>query len=199
MIQSLCKRVILLENGAVIRDGAVSDVIPHYQNIVFKNAESKMKKRISALQSKVKDDTRRLVDFVDVCIRNEKNQDNEGFKTGENIEIELEYKARETIESPVFMCEIVRADSVLCCSSRSDEAGINIGAIEGNGKIRINLNKTLLNSGVYMVKLSIWDKEMIHPYVVRNKDIIRVEFKDKSEIDQLSSVFVHPVKWEIKR
>jgi len=198
MIQSLCKRVILLQNGAIIRDGAVSDVIPHYQNIVFKNAENKMMKKMSTLQSKIKVDTRRLVNFADVHIRDEKNQDKEGFKTGENIEIELEYSAREMIESPVFMCEIVRADGVLCCFSRSDEAGINIDAIEGKGKIKINLNKTLLNSGVYMAKLSIWDKEMIHPYVVRNKDIIRIEFEGKGEVDQSSSVFVHPVKWEIK-
>src|SRR5205085_4859322 len=39
MIQSLCNRVILLQNGELIKDGGPDEVIPHYQNIVYKKMQ----------------------------------------------------------------------------------------------------------------------------------------------------------------
>ena len=195
MIESLCKRVLLLQNGEVIRDGAVDDVIPYYQNIIIKNSEDEIKHKMSIADGQVRVDTRPLVDIVEVNLSDGKAGKKEKFEVGDPIVITLDYETRERVDSPVFTLGIVRADGVLCCSSSTDELGIKIGSIQGKGKVTINLGKILLAPGIYMAKLSVWDKEMIHPYAVRNKDVIRIE-SDKS--NQTDVVFIPDVKWIIK-
>jgi len=45
-----------------------------------------------------------------------------------------------------------------------------------------------------MAKLSIWDKEMIHPYIVRNKDVIRVEMNGRNS--QTNALLLPDIKWD---
>ena len=188
MIQSLCKRVILLQNGMVVKDGPVDEVIPHYQNIVYKKNEDELRHKINSMDDRVRVDTRSLVDIVHVTLK-------EKCAAGDPVTIALEYDAREKIDSPVFAFEIVRADGVLCCCSRTDESGVKIGFIQGKGKVAIDLGKNLLAPGIYMLKFSIWDKAMIHPYMTRNKDVMRVEMGAMQ--GQSEAVFMPDIKWEI--
>jgi len=188
MIQSLCKRVILLQNGEVIKDGAADLVIPHYQNIIYQKNEDDLRKKVKAMDGqRVKVDTSSLVDITHVDIK-------KTYGLGEQIHITLDYSARERIVNPIFNFDIVRADGVLCCSSRTDKLGITIDAIEGNGKISIDLGKNILAPGIYMAKFSIWDKEMIHPYVIDNKEVIRVEIEGRNSLSDV--VFLPEVKWK---
>ena len=195
MIQSLCKRVLLLQHGEVIKDGAVDDVIPHYQNIVFKNSENEIKHKMS-IDDRVRVDTRPLVDIVEVKFSNGKIENKDKFEVGDAIDINLNYEARERIDSPIFALDIIRADGVLCCSSRTDELGLKLDSINGNGKVEINLGKTYLAPGIYMAKLSIWDQEMIHPYIVRKKDIMRIEMNGRNS--QSEAVFLPMISWNIR-
>lgn len=169
MIQSLCKRVLLLQNGQLIKDGPVDDVIPHYQNIVIKQSEDDMRHKVSVAEQRVRVDTRPLVDIFNVTITDSNHNKKEKFAVEDAIEITLEYEARERVELPIFILDINRADGVLCCSSRTDELGVHIDSIQGRGRIKINLGKLFLAPGIYMFKFSVWDKEMIHTYAVRGK------------------------------
>ena len=112
----------------------------------------------------------------------------------EHVDIALEYDAKERIESPIFSFEVVRADGVVCCSSRTDRMGIKVPSIKGKGKVRLDLGKNLLAPGIYMAKFSIWDKEMIHPYVMRTKDVIRIEIDGQNKISD--AVFLPDITWE---
>jgi len=49
MIQSLCMRAILLQNGEVVKDGKVEEVFPYYQNIVTKSNEEDLLHKMSAM------------------------------------------------------------------------------------------------------------------------------------------------------
>ena len=195
MIQSLCKRVILLQNGEIIRDGEVGEVIPYYQDIVYKSSEDEIKRKMNTQDSRVQVDTHSLVDIQEVTFSDGKTGKKEKFEVKDSIVINMDYEARERIESPIFTLDIIRADGVVCCFSRTDKLGIKVDSIEGKGKITIRMDDARLASGLYMAKFSIWDKEMIHPYVVRNKDILRIE-KD-GRVNQSKQVFLPDIKWQI--
>jgi lipopolysaccharide transport system ATP-binding protein len=195
MIQSLCRRVILLQNGEVVKDGPVQDVIPHYQNIVYKKKEEELKNKINSMDGRVRLDTRPLVDIVNVYF-SDGHEKKEKFELGDRFIVTIEYDAREEIRDPRFSLDIFRGDSVLCCSSRMDDKGVNVDMIKGRGTITVDLGKMILAPGIYMTNISIWDKAMIQPYIVRNKDIIRVEIQGRSH--QSSSVFVPEITWTIK-
>jgi ABC-type proline/glycine betaine transport system ATPase subunit len=194
MIQSLCKRVILLQSGQVIQDGQVEDVIPHYENIVLKDRDEALKHKMKIINDRVQVDTRPLVDITEVNFSTNQGESKEGFGTGDTVEIALGYETREKIDNPIFIVSIIRADGVVCCTSRTDDAGVTVGVIEGKGKVKIDLGKMFLAPGVYMLKLSVWDKEMIHTYAVRSKDVIRVEM-DASH-SQTEAVFLPDFKWD---
>lgn len=195
MIQSLCRRVLLLQNGQVIRDGNVEEVIPHYQNIVNKESENALRQKMTAVSKRVQVDTHSLVDITEVSLSSGESGNKEKIEVGETVEVTLDYETSEAIEDPIFNLSIVRGDGVLCCSSRTDREGVKVGTIDGKGKVRINLGKMLLAPGVYMLKLSVWDKELIHAYTARNQDVLRVE-TDKSR--QTEAVFLPEIKWEFK-
>lgn len=187
MIQSLCKRVILLQNGEVLKDGPTEQVIPHYQNIIYKKREGELRNKMKVMDDRVKLDTRSLVDIKEVELK-------ENFGYGEPINIVLRYIAREKIENPIFSIDVVRADGVHCYSSRTDRLGIKIDVIAGNGEVAVDLGKNMLAPGIYMVKFSVWDKEMIHPYVIRNQEVIRVETEEHNSLSDV--VFLPEIKWK---
>lgn len=195
MIQSLCKRVILLQHGEVVRDGDVNEVIPHYENIVLKDRENELKHKMQAMSDQVRVDTRALVDITQVSFSDGKAGNKEKFEIGEPIEITLDYTAREEIDNPVFTFSIIRSDGVVCSYSRTDESGRKVGMLQGKGRVKIALGKSYLAPGIYMAKFSVWDKNMIHAYAVRSKDVIWVEMD--SRYSETDAVLLPDVKWEI--
>lgn len=194
MIQSLCKRVILLQDGEVIRDGNVTEVIPEYQNIVLKNRENEMKRKLEAMSGRVQVDTQSSIEITEVSLLAKGGESKEKFQTGDAIEVVLSYEAREKLDNPVFALSVFRADGVECCFSRTDEAGGTVGVIEGNGTVKVDLGKMFLAPGIYMLKIFVRDKNLIHTYVTRSKDIIRVE--STSSHSQTEAVFLPDMKWE---
>ena len=192
MIQSLCKRAILLQNGEVVKDGKVEEVFPYYQNIVYKKNEEDLLHKMSAIDGKVRIDKKSMMEITNVSISNGSSSK---LDVNDPIEFQIDYETNEVLDNPIFTIEIIRADGVLCCSSESNEAGINIGTIEGKGRIKVNLGKTLLAPGIYMAKISVWDKEMMHPYIVRNRDVFRIEYGTK----QTEGLILINANWSINK
>ncbi|MFC1510461.1 ABC transporter ATP-binding protein [Candidatus Omnitrophota bacterium] len=196
MIQSLCKRVILLEHGQVLKDGPVDEIVPIYQNIVSKNSEEEFKRKLIASGERVGVSDERLVEVKRVVISNEKGEETDGFQVGEDISFDIEYVTSSPIEAPVFIMQIVRSDGVVCCRSRSDENGIDTVSVNAKGKISVKFQKSYLAPGIYMANFSMWDKQLIHPYIIHNKDVFRVN--STMTINQTDMVFVPRVAWNDK-
>ncbi len=196
MIQSLCKRIILLQNGQVLKDGKTDEVIPLYQNIIYKKDEEDLKKKMTD-GVRVRVDTSPLIEINYVRFIDQTGQEKEKFLADETIKIMVDFKTKKLIEEPIFILEVMRADGILCFSCRSDESGARFEAIEGEGKICADIGQSHLTPGIYMAQLAVWDKDMIHPYIVRNKDVIRIEANGRNS--ESEAVVVHPVAWDMKK
>lgn len=195
LIYSLCKRVILLNEGQIIKDGTADAVIPVYQNIILEKEEEEFRKTLNKNSGKVYLDKKTLATIDEVSIENSAKVKKDSFFTGESIILSLNYETENRIESPVFFIEIARSDGITCCASRSLDEGLEIDAIEGKGKIKVDLSKMHLAAGVYMARLSIWDKDMIHPYAMRDEDVIRIV--DEGRVRHVETVFLPKIKWEL--
>ncbi len=189
LVQSLCKRAILLNHGEVLKDGPTDDVIPHYQNITFKKTEEDFRKKVKLYEEKVKVEQESLVDIINVSLREE-------FISGEDVSINIEYNAKEKIDSPIVIIDFMRSDGVLCCSLSSKDSNLNLRHISHKGSIQIQLPSLKLDAGIYLIKISFWDREMIHPYVVRNKEVIRVVVPDKHISS--NAVFIPDSAWDAR-
>ncbi|PIQ89487.1 MAG: hypothetical protein COV72_02980 [Candidatus Omnitrophica bacterium CG11_big_fil_rev_8_21_14_0_20_42_13] len=197
LVQSLCKRVILIENGKIFKEGGADEVITHYQNIVYKKEGEKLQKKIRAAEDKPKINQNTLIDISNVLISNGDLKHKNSFKGDEPISVTIEYNAKKLIEKPVFNLTIVRSDGIICCSaSTSDNGALKTSEIEGNGKIKIDFGKLNLTAGTYIIRIYIWDKDMMYAYIKRNQDIFRIELENFNR--QTKAVFLPKVKWEIE-
>ena len=74
--------------------------------------------------------------------------------------------------------------------------GMNAGMIRRERvMLKLISASTLLAPGIYMAKISVWDKEMMHPYVVRNRDVFRIEYGDR----QTEGLFLVKADWSINK
>jgi lipopolysaccharide transport system ATP-binding protein len=198
LIQSLCKRVILLNKGTILKVGTPEEVIPYYENIVYTQSEQGMRKELSSSDYKVsiKDET--LVKISDVLIYDGTCKQKEIFDIGEPISVKIEFEARKRIDSPVFCLEIIRSDGVLCCSSSTKNGRLLLKRIEGKGAIKIDLGILNLAPGIYVAKFSIWDKDMLHPYAMRNKDVFRTCAYENNSFNEINrGIFIADFKWKV--
>lgn len=194
LIQSLCKRVILLNKGTILMDETPEEVIPYYQDIVSKQSEEELRKKISAQDYRVRVAQDSLVKITNVTFTDGNGTVKESFKVGESISITIEYDAKEKIEEPIFSLEIIRTDGVLCCVTDMKENGFVSKAIQGKGKISINFTDINLAPNIYLTKISIWDKDMINSFVVRKSDVLKIN-REGSSLHS-NAIFLPKIIWK---
>ncbi len=194
LVQNICNRVILIDHGGIIREGTPEDVIPYYQNIVFKQHEEDVINQVYHDEHKIRVTEETPVAISDVILYGSGEKKNH-LHSDEELTIEIFYQTKTKIESPIFCCEIGRADGVVCCSTNSKDSQFQISEIEGNGKLNLNLGRLNLAPGIYHLSITVHDKEMIHAYTLRNRDIFRVEVDGLTL--QTKAVFLPKVRWEL--
>jgi ABC-type polysaccharide/polyol phosphate transport system ATPase subunit len=194
LMQSLCKRVLLLDHGQLIKDGPTDEVIPYYQEMTFKKSEEDIKSKIKSDERRVKIKNDLLIDIQEVAIRGADLNVKDHFTTGEDIAIKVVFKARQEILNPIVVIDIQRSDGVLCCSLNSKDHGLDLGKVYGPSSVTLTLPELNLAPGIYPVKISFWDREMIHPYIVHNKNIIRITAADRRLMTP--AVFIPNAGWQ---
>jgi len=194
LIQNLCERVILLDKGEVLKEGSPDEVIPFYENLVFKQQEGEFKGKLEKSDYKVKIDDQSLVDITSVVLKNGNNEIKESFIVGEELNINIEYEAKSKIDEPVFILEVVRADGVVCCSSSTEKDDAFNGFIEGKGALKVNFGTLNLAPGIYAARTSVWDRDLIHPFAINRDNVFRVEVTGQQKNGDV--IFLKDMKWE---
>ena len=195
LVQSLCKRIILLDKGKLQRESTPENVIPYYKEIVFKSSEREIKSNLDKSEYKVKLNEDRAIVIEQSFLCDEEYVKKESFNSGDTISLELVYNARKKIENPIFTLEIIRSDGVSCCMANSKNDYLSIGSLSGQGKIRVKLPELNLNPGIYFTKFIIWDKDSLYPLGRRKGDIIRIEAPGDSI--HSDSIFSKKADWDI--
>jgi len=195
LIENLCSRVILLDKGEILREGMTEEVIPFYENIIFKQREEELRQKVRGDEYRVKLDNKSDAEITEVSLFNGKDEVVDHFSVGENFSSRIVYSTTKEIEAPVFSLEIIRADGVLCCSSNTKSSEIAVGSISGNGSVQVNFGKLNLGPGVYAAKVSIWDRDMIHAYDMRKDNIFRVDVSSQQKHGE--AVFIQSMKWKV--
>jgi ABC-type polysaccharide/polyol phosphate transport system ATPase subunit len=195
LVQNLCKRVILLDGGTIMKEGPAEEIIPFYQNIVYKKSEDDLRREIETSRHKVMVNDSSAMRITDIAINGEKKK--ERFKVNEALTITVSYEAFEKIPAPVFMLEILRSDGILCCASSSAADGFPIESVEGRGTVNIIMGDLGLAPSVYLLKISVWDKDQLHPYDVRKNNILRFEHAEQKKNMQ-NGIFIKKFTWEYR-
>lgn len=195
LMQSLCKQIILLRKGEILKQGVAAEIIPYYQNIAYKHKEEELKKHITSSDNKIQvSNSDSPIEIKKVFIYNGNQEQKEIFNVGEAISIRVDYEAKKHIKNPEFSLDIFRADGVLCCSSSAKDDSFMLENINGSGTISIELGRLNLAPGIYVMIVSTWDKDMIYPYPTKKKEVFRIK-TDSSNRDA-KVVFLPEIRWK---
>ena len=193
LIQSLCKRTILLNKGQVMKEGPPQEVIPFYEDLIYRQKEEEFRHKVESGAYQVKIQTQEAISINKVTLSTGSSSGQNTYEVFAPISLDIEFEAYQTLDDPVFLLDIVRADGVLCCASNSRTGGVKFETLKGKDALHIDLSQMNLGPGIYLAKISVWDKDMLHPYIIRNKDFFKVV---NTKADQrLKGIFLPTITW----
>lgn len=196
LVQGLCKRVLLVNKGEIQAEGSPEEVIPYYQNIIYKKNEDELAKKMPSSSYKVSLAKEDLIAITGVSFYGKENKPKQDFAIGEALSVKIELEAFKKIEQPLFSIEILRSDGLLCCYADTKGNNSLPKIIEGKATVMIHSDEMKLAPGVYILKVSLWDKDMLHTYGIRKKDIFRIA--SSGYTPEANAVFLPEIKWEFK-
>jgi len=196
LIQNLCKRVLLLKEGQVIKEGAAQEVVPYYENLVLQEREEELRGKLKAKSYKVKVDTRSSVEVKKIELLDDQDNPRDSYPAGQPLHVRVHYAARQRVERLVFALKIERSDGIVCCISDSRQDGVVLENIEGEGVLDIYPEPMNLIPGVYSANVSVWDPDMIHPYDYGKASVFKIEVEGPKL--QTKAVLHQPSRWSLQ-
>ncbi|NOQ64534.1 MAG: ATP-binding cassette domain-containing protein [Methyloprofundus sp.] len=199
-IKSLCERAILLENGAVIKDGTPEEAFDFYNAIIAEKENSTVE--VSQL------DTGKIqtssgtgeARIQQVSLYNSKGEATEFINVGEQAELHIKIKVYQAIESLVMGYAIKDRLGQVCYGTNTWHSGQALQNLTIDDEYEFIVSFTAnLGVGSYSVSIALHDKET---HVTNNYDwrdlvlVFNVHNSDKIFFQGLSWI---PQKTEVKK
>ncbi|KAA3663686.1 MAG: ABC transporter ATP-binding protein [Chloroflexi bacterium] len=163
MIQTLCTHLVWLEKGEVVAAGPVEAVVPKYVEFSYAREGLQLK---NVDFERVGDQT---VELTAVRLLDSTEAEQNVFKTGDALTVEMEYFAHKPIPNPEFGLAIHRQDGVHVNGPNTQLAGLDVGMIEGAGVIRYEIETLPLLPARYKITAAIHDSRFPHCYDLHNE------------------------------
>jgi lipopolysaccharide transport system ATP-binding protein len=80
------------------------------------------------------------------------------------LRIEIDYRAVQPIDEPVFQVYIFREDNLVCYDLDTESAGLSLGMVEGRGEIALQMDRLDLSSGIYYVDVCCYTRDWSYAY-----------------------------------
>jgi ABC-type polysaccharide/polyol phosphate transport system ATPase subunit len=155
LMRKLCTKLIWLEKGEVRASGATMDVARQYMAHTFtKEGGAFTEKKMAQIAKRSGNGD---AEITAVRFLNQNDQEQDSFKTGDSLTVEISYLAHKSIEDPEFGISIYRQDGVWVASPSNLISGVRTGVIEGAGKIRYHVERLPLLPAEYEFTVGIHD------------------------------------------
>jgi hypothetical protein len=148
-ITEVSDRVLLLDQGRVVRVGEPGRVVDQYKSLGFQKAGAVVIREWGTREAVIS-----AVRFTDA-----KGAQVERVASGDPLIVELDYRAGKRIEDPVFGFAVTKSDGTLCVGSNTIIDGVPIDAIEGEGTLRLSFHSLPLLRGKYYFSFSLHTRD----------------------------------------
>lgn len=144
VIQRICSRCLVINEGNIIFDGEVDSAVDCYMNSLLLQHQ---KQALSTNKSELTIVSARLVD--------EHGNELRTLLSGEDIFVEVHYKAQRKVESPIVGTSFYNAIGVLVLAVNSQDADVRVPDLEGEGIIKVRFVRPQFTSGRYFAQVSL--------------------------------------------
>jgi ABC-type polysaccharide/polyol phosphate transport system ATPase subunit len=166
-VEEFCDEAFLIHHGNLVAAGDPPDVILKYIRAYMGEGGYLYTQEFGT----------REVEFTEVKIRNEKNEEVATLEAGRPMYVDIQYRAHKRIERPVFGFSVKTGNGFYVFGSNTQIAKYPVDSIEGEGAVRLTIDPLTLMQGNFFLSLSIhsWDhavqyhrREDWYPFVVKN-------------------------------
>jgi ABC-type polysaccharide/polyol phosphate transport system ATPase subunit len=172
-VRDLCDRAIWLDGGEVQAEGAVERVLEAYTTQVSIEDEQLLLAAKPGGQQRGKAASDKSppwrwgsqeVEIVRVELLDVKEQQRRVFETGEMLVVRMHFAAHQRIDRPQFGVALYHANGFHINGPNTVFAGLEIGAIEGEGYIDYTIDALPLLEDTYLLSVSVYDHAGEHAY-----------------------------------
>ncbi len=164
-VKTLCDRAVWLHKGKLAAEGTTERVIDFYKQMVTQEkAEELEVTHKEILQEMEERWGSREVEITGVRFYDHKMREKYQFKTGDVIQVKIDYSAKKKIKKPVFGCAIHRNDGVHINGPNTKINDCVIDSIEGEGSVLHIIDSVPLMPGTYYFSTVVYDHSCEHPY-----------------------------------
>ena len=196
LIESLCKRAILLDQGRVSSSGPTTEVIADYLSKA-KLCESE------ELTNHPRKQARSTAWFSSIQILNRAGESSRDFRAGDELTVKLGIEAGQPILQPWIGIRLRTPTDQLICHIANREAGYQLPALSGSSEIQCQLSGLNLLPGRYIVDLVLADmlnREYDNVsgaayFDVRESDV----FQSGMPMGQAYGLVFFPSEWKLVR
>jgi lipopolysaccharide transport system ATP-binding protein len=215
-VKQLCERSILLNKGQVCSIGYSENVVNEYHTITNKKEEENLRRQHEKIlkqmivkpempeEAHAANDTQlkreekppdrwgsREIEITDVQFYNENGKKVHMFKTGEKMNVQIKYFAKERIERPVFGVAIYRNDGLHINGPNTKFSGCQIDYVTGSGEVEYIIDSIPLLKGTYLLSAAVYDYEITKAYDHHHK---KFKFIVVSHVKEDGLIYI-PCKW----
>jgi len=145
-IKTMCDRVIYLREGRIEYDGPVDAGIERYERDC----------RLSVVGWEGADPPETWPVFIERCeLTGRDGRPRTLFDVGEPMTVRLDYTVRRPLPNPNFMISIVRSDGVVCCTYSTESDGLDLGTLQADGTLELDIPAMRLVAEMYSVKVTV--------------------------------------------
>ena len=148
-ITDVSDRVLLLDEGRIVRVGEPGQVVDQYKSLGFLKAGDIVIKEWGTREAVIT-----AVRFLDGT-----GKKTERIASGEPLRVEIDYRATRRIDDPIFGFAITKSDGTLCCGSNTIIEDYPVPFIEGDGTMRLCFTSLPLLSGKYFFSFSLHTRD----------------------------------------
>lgn len=180
--REICNRVVMLEEGRIVRQGAPKEVLKYYHEVMETEGESSERGNKQVLITRVElldDSGREAVDF----------------NTGRSMRIRVSYFAREPTADPVFGFSIDDYRGFTAFGTNTALRGLELGTVLGDGVVEFNLMSLPMLEGRYLVSVAVHSRDEKTVYHWLEK---LYQFDMHSDIDDVGLLYI-PCEIDIQK
>lgn len=147
-VERVCDRVLLMQRGEVVADGAPSQTIAEYQRSASTFVSSTSLESQSSPQ-------RKKVELVSVGLGDSEGGETSTFFTGEPLTVRLEYFAHESLKEVAFGIYFHSLDGADQCQFTTKLNGELIDIEQGSGVVEFSCAELGLQPGSYYADIAV--------------------------------------------
>lgn len=191
MVRALCSRVMLLSRGHLAADGAVEAVVPLYEKLMHEaTRENGEIDEVAEGMGQIR--------ILNVKLLDGNGVDQRSFKTGDQVNVVIEYDAVEPVSGVIVYSAIRRPDDFICVATSTKLEGITLPPLDGPGVITIEIPELQVIPGHYVLDIVFYDHNYDYrAYFLGRK---RIDFNITSDIpslDGLYGVYYQKQTWKL--